>query len=164
MDRRQFENRSVMRVLKYWRNLSAVLCLSACVTAPSQRDPLATDTVASIAADIAYSMVGKPYKYGGSKPSGFDCSGLVQYSYRKTGIKLPRATGAQLSATLAIRLRDLRRGDLLFFDEEGEKNSHVAIYLGDGVFVHSPSTGGTVRVEKLDSAHWKKTFSAARRI
>jgi cell wall-associated NlpC family hydrolase len=140
------------------------LCLAACATAPPQRDPLATDAVASSAADFAYSMVGKPYKYGGSKPSGFDCSGLVQYSYRKAGIKLPRATGAQLSASLAIRLRDLRRGDLLFFDEDSERNSHVTIYLGDGLFVHAPSSGGTVRVEKLDSAHWKKTFSAARRV
>jgi cell wall-associated NlpC family hydrolase len=120
--------------------------------------------MAESAADIAQTMIGKPYKFGGTTPKGFDCSGLVQYSYRKAGIKLPRATGAQLAQTSAIRKRDLRRGDLLFFNEDGQENSHVAIYLGDGLFVHAPSSGGTVRIEKLESAHWQKTFSAARRV
>ncbi len=144
--------------------VAASVMLCACASGPPPRPSLATDEVAGSAASTAEAMVGKPYKYGGSSPGGFDCSGLVQYSYRKAGIKLPRATGAQLGFAAPVRLRDLRRGDLLFFDEDGGRNSHVGIYLGDGQFVHAPSSGGIVRVEKLDSSHWKKTFSEARRI
>jgi murein DD-endopeptidase len=152
-------------MFKSWRFivLVLVLALGACAT-PPQRPPLAIDSVAKSAADMAQSMVGKPYKYGGTTPAGFDCSGLVQYSYRKVGIKLPRATSALFTATFTVRSRDLRRGDLLFFNEDGEKNSHVGIFLGDGRFVHSPASGGVVRIEKLDSDHWKKTFSEAHRV
>jgi murein DD-endopeptidase len=110
-------------------------------------------------------MVGKPYRYGGATPaSGFDCSGLVHYSYRQVGVKLPHNTDQQRSRAQPISRSGLRRGDLLFFDLEGKKNSHVGIYLGDGGFVHAPSTGKTVRRDRLDAPYWKKHFSEARRL
>jgi cell wall-associated NlpC family hydrolase len=109
-------------------------------------------------------MVGRPYRYGGSTPAGFDCSGLVQFSYRQAGVSIPRSTDDQLRATSRIRMSALRRGDLLFFDEEGKKKSHVGIYLGDGRFVHAPSSGKHVRTDRLDAAYWKKHLSEARRI
>jgi cell wall-associated NlpC family hydrolase len=109
-------------------------------------------------------MVGKPYRYGGSSPAGFDCSGLVQYSYRQAGITLPHNTDKQRSVSRLIKVADLRRGDLLFFNQEGKKYGHVAIYLGEGKFVHAPSSGKSVRSDRLDSPYWKKHLSEARRL
>ena len=109
-------------------------------------------------------MVGKPYRYGGSSPSGFDCSGLVQYSYRQAGVTLPRDTAQQRSVSRAVKRADLRRGDLLFFDQEGKKYGHLGIYIGDSKFVHAPSSGKSVRSDRLDSPYWKKHLSEVRRI
>jgi len=108
-------------------------------------------------------MVGKPYRYGGSSPSGFDCSGLVQYSFKQAGVTLPHNTVKQRSASRQVKVAELRRGDLLFFDQEGKKNSHVGIYLGDGRFVHAPSSGKSVRSDALSNPYWKKHLSEARR-
>jgi cell wall-associated NlpC family hydrolase len=147
--------------------LGGLLFLGACASTPEVRTPSAvpaTDSVASKAADNALAMVGKPYRFGGSTPAGFDCSGLVQYSYHLVGVRLPRETRALRERARPIRARDLRRGDLLFFDEEGKKSSHVAIYLGDNHFVHAPSSGGRVRTDSLDVAHWRRHFVEARRI
>jgi cell wall-associated NlpC family hydrolase len=112
----------------------------------------------------AREMIGKPYRYGGDTPAGFDCSGLVRYSYSRAGISLPRATGAQRSLATPIPVRNLRAGDLVFFDQEGKKASHVGLYLGDGRFVHAPSSGGRVRTDSLSADYWKKHFVDARRI
>jgi len=109
-------------------------------------------------------MLGKPYKYGGNTPTGFDCSGLVHYSYSRVGIDVSRDTRTLKTQTSLTRVSDLRRGDLLFFDQEGLKSSHVGIFIGDGRFVHAPSTGGRVRTDRLDAAYWRKHFVEARRI
>jgi len=110
-------------------------------------------------------MRGRPYHFGGESVSnGFDCSGLVRYSYRQVGVDLPHSTDAQRKISLPVRLSSLRRGDLLFFDLEGKKNSHVGIYLGDGRFIHAPSTGKSVRSDRLDAPYWKKHLSEARRV
>jgi murein DD-endopeptidase len=108
-------------------------------------------------------MMGKPYRFGGSSPAGFDCSGLVQYSYRQAGVTLPHNTDKQRSASRAVNLSDLRRGDLLFFNQEGKKYGHVGMYIGDGKFVHAPSSGKSVRSDRLDSPYWKKHLSEVRR-
>jgi len=117
------------------------------------------------AAQNAALLVGKPYRFGGASPSGgFDCSGLVQYSYAQAGRKLPRSTDAQRTASSRIRVSDLRRGDLIFFDQEGKKSSHVGIYVGNGEFVHAPSSGKRVRRDRLDMPYWSKHISEARRL
>lgn len=109
-------------------------------------------------------MVGKRYRYGGSTPSrGFDCSGLVQYSFKQAGVLLPRTTEDQRRASARIRKASLRRGDLVFFDQEGKKSSHVGIYLGGGRFVHAPSSGKTVRTDSLDSPYWSRHLAETRR-
>ena len=140
--------------------------LASCASAPSA--PVAsagsTKPASMTAADRAATMVGKPYRYGGSSPSGFDCSGLVQYSFRHAGVALPHNTAQQRSASKPVKVADLRRGDLLFFDQEGKKNSHVGIYLGDRRFVHAPSSGKSVRNDTLDNPYWKKHLSEVRRI
>lgn len=143
----------------------AALLLAACASAPPAPGfSVVSDAVASRAADNALELVGRPYRHSGNTPAGFDCSGLVQYSYGKAGIKLPRETRTQRRAGQPVSRTGLRRGDLLFFDQEGKKSSHVGLYLGDGRFVHAPSTGGTVRRDSLDAAYWRKHFVEARRL
>ncbi len=101
---------------------------------------------------------------GGAAPAtGFDCSGLVQFSFRQAGVILPRSTAQQRHAAERVRVSHLRHGDLVFFDLQGKKNSHVGIYVGDGQFVHAPSTGKRVRKDRLDSPFWRKHLSEARR-
>lgn len=128
---------------------------------PSENRRLAAER----AADFALRMVGIPYRFGGFSPStGFDCSGLVQFSFRQADVALPRMTEQQRTASSRIPLSSLRRGDLLFFHLNGEKNSHVAIYVGNGYFVHAPSSGKQVRTERLDSPYWRSQLSEARRV
>ncbi len=120
-------------------------------------------SVADKAADTALTMVGHPYKFKGDSPAGFDCSGLVRYSYLAAGMNVPHGTGALRQLTRPVLTRDMRKGDLLFFNESGKKYSHVGIYEGSDLFVHAPSTGGRVRTESLQDPYWKKHFLGARR-
>jgi cell wall-associated NlpC family hydrolase len=136
----------------------ALLALAGCAT----KGPL--EDASGAAASHALKMVGKPYKYGGSGPSGFDCSGLVQYSFKQAGVSVARDTEKQRSASRPVKRAELRRGDLLFFNQEGKKYGHVAIYAGDGRFVHAPSSGKSVRTDRLDNPYWKKHLSEARRL
>jgi murein DD-endopeptidase len=139
---------------------------AGCASAPQASSVKAAEgaTSAERAAHTAAQLVGQRYRYGGSSPStGFDCSGLVQYSYAQAGRKLPRSTEDQRVASKRIRVAELQRGDLIFFDQEGKKNSHVGIYLGNGEFVHAPSSGKRVRRDRLDMPYWKKHLSEARR-
>lgn len=122
-------------------------------------------TIGEGAAKQARRMVGKPYKFGGSSPStGFDCSGLVHYTFAQAGAKIARTTEEQRSASKNIGVLNLQPGDLLFFDLEGKKNSHVGIYLGNEQFVHAPSSGKRVRRDRLDTSYWWEHLSEARRI
>jgi cell wall-associated NlpC family hydrolase len=149
--------------------LAFSLLLASCASAPN-RAPDATagstrpSNAGEQAAGYALTMVGKPYKFGGSSPRGFDCSGLVMYSYRQAGLSLPHNTDKQRVAARPVKLADLRRGDLLFFNQEGKKYGHVGIYVGGGKFVHAPSSGKSVRSDRLDSPYWKQHLSEARRI
>ena len=107
-------------------------------------------------------QVGVPYRYGGSTPSGFDCSGLVYYSYSRLGKSVPRTTGQLWAGVVPVERRDMRAGDVLFFSMSG-KVSHVGMYLGDDQFVHAPSTGKTVSIQTLKSAFYEKAFVRAGR-
>ncbi len=115
------------------------------------------------AAAVAKSMIGVPYKWGGSNPNGFDCSGLVQYSYNKAGLSVPRNSRAQYGASRQVSLKDARVGDLVFFNFD-RRISHVGIYLGGGRFVHAPSKGKRVQVASLREAPYRQHFAAAGRI
>jgi cell wall-associated NlpC family hydrolase len=140
------------------------MLLAACAGAPVFRDSPPPDSISDAAAGHALKMVGKPYRYGGATPEGFDCSGLVYYSYRQAGAALPRDTEAQRLGSHPVERASLRRGDLVFFDQEGKKNSHVGIYLGEGAFVHAPSSGKHVRRDRLDSPYWRRHLSETRRL
>ena len=137
------------------------LALSGCMIAPAS----VHSSTASDAAGVAQKMVGKRYRAGGSSPeAGFDCSGLVHYSYGRTGLAVPRSTERLRATALPIKVADLRRGDLVFFDQEGKKYGHVGIYLGEGRFVHAPSSGKVVRADRLDAPYWKRHLSEVRRL
>ena len=143
--------------------LAGALAFSGCASTPPSASSGSTKHPADQAAAYAQTMVGKPYKYGGSSPAGFDCSGLVLYSYKQAGVALPHRTDLQRSSARLIKVSELRRGDLLFFNQQGKKYGHVAIYAGDGKFVHAPSSGKSVRTDRLDNPYWKKHLSEARR-
>ena len=96
----------------------------------------------------ALDLRGVRYKSGGSDPSGFDCSGLVQYVFARQGIALPRDVRRQYQVGYEIDTDELRPGDLLFFNTESDGASHVAIALDGESFVHAPNSRGVVRVER----------------
>ena len=114
----------------------------------------------------AIGLVGTPYTYGGNTPeSGFDCSGLVAYVYRDMlDLRLPR-TSRELAGIQGPRIapEKLATADLVFFGSKGSV-SHVGIYVGEGRFVHAPSTGGTVRLDRLDGPYWRDHYSGAKRV
>ena len=114
----------------------------------------------------ALGLMGTPYRHGGNEPAiGFDCSGLVNYVFHQAaGTRLPRTTGNQAAASRRISRRDLREGDLVFFNTLGRPNSHVGIYIGDGRFVNAPSSGGRVRIDALDNPYFAKRFDSARTV
>ena len=130
------------------------------VVAPD--NPAATNAVLM----RAISLVGTPYRYGGNSPAGgFDCSGLVNYVYQDSvALKLPRSS-RELAEFQGPRIapRQLSAADLVFFGNDGGV-SHVGIYVGEGRFVHAPSTGGTVRLDHLDGPYWRDHYSGARRV
>mgnify|MGYP001820858560 FL=1 len=144
--------------------------VSACSSTPRSGDAgsvsaaraAKSTAVGEIAAAVALDQVGVPYRYGGSSPTGFDCSGLVQYSYSRAGKRIPRTTGQLWSSTAAVARNELRIGDVLFFNIDG-KMSHVGLYLGGRRFVHAPSSGRAVSVASLDSPYYKTAFLRAGR-
>ena len=111
------------------------------------------------AASIALRYLGVPYRWGGSSPSGFDCSGLVMYVYAQLGISLPHFAAAQYGMGSPVSRGSLQPGDLVFFDGL----NHVGIYIGGNQFVHAPHTGDVVRVSTL-TGWFASTYVGARRI
>jgi peptidoglycan DL-endopeptidase CwlO len=108
---------------------------------------------------IAMQYLGTPYIWGGASPSGFDCSGFVMYVYAQMGVSLPHSSYAQYGAGVPVSYTQLQAGDLVFFDGLG----HVGIYVGGGMFIHSPHTGDVVKVSSM-SGWYASTYVGARRI
>ncbi|KAB0639215.1 C40 family peptidase [Burkholderia latens] len=114
----------------------------------------------------ALNMIGVRYRWGGNSPdSGLDCSGFVRYVFQDTlGMSLPRRAEEMSRVGEKVSMNNLKPGDLVFFNTMRRTFSHVGIYIGDNKFVHSPSTGSTIRVDDLDSGYWEKRFTGARRL
>ncbi|VAW91532.1 hypothetical protein MNBD_GAMMA23-1038 [hydrothermal vent metagenome] len=114
---------------------------------------------------IAKTQLGKPYRYGGRSPkTGFDCSGLVQYSYKMAGISVPRTTRQLYNAARPIRRQHLKAGDLVFFRIDRGKISHVGLYIGNNKFIHAPSSGKRVNIANMNNRYWRKHFSRGGRL
>jgi cell wall-associated NlpC family hydrolase len=112
----------------------------------------------------ALSLRGAPYRIGGGDPSGFDCSGLVQYVYQQHGVPMPREVRQQFRVGKSVDRDQLEPGDLVFFSTVAPGASHVGIIIGGDQFVHAPSERGVVRVETLSSQYWASRFVGAKRV
>ncbi len=138
--------------------------LAGCST---QQLPPADTTLANEVLINAMNLVGTPYRYGGNTPqSGFDCSGLVGYVYRKGARRaLPRTTaGISQMPVPTVPREYVTTGDILLFATGfGSHPDHAGIYVGEGRFVHAPSRGGTVRLDRLDDHYWQKSFLFGKR-
>ena len=115
--------------------------------------------------DLALAQVGKPYIWASANPNiGFDCSGLTYYAFKQAGINLNRTSYTQINNGVSVDSKDLRKGDLVFFNNGGGRISHVGIYIGNNQFVHASSPGTGVIVSKLFGSYFGNTYVGARRI
>ncbi len=155
----------------------ALAVLTACARSPVVGPPSTTpgappvEDVGDLApalpdrlAALALALVGTPYRAGGASPSGFDCSGLVQYVFARHGLRLPRSVIEQSQIGTSVPRESIVAGDLLFFATSGRGPSHVGIATGPGAFVHAPNSKGAVRVEPLRAPYWEQRFVGARRV
>ena len=159
-----------------------LLGLIGCGSAPTRPSPasappatdgagdaprLASRLSAEQASDVtiyAIGLVGTPYRYGGNTPStGFDCSGLISHVYQtRANVQSPRTVSRLQTWGQAVPSHELRSGDLVIFGQR-DVVTHAGIYVGNGRFVHAPSTGGTVRLDSLSAKYWSQQKTAFRR-
>ncbi|MDD0973637.1 C40 family peptidase [Pseudomonas sp. TNT2022 ID681] len=115
----------------------------------------------------AVNVLGTPYVWGGSSPSkGFDCSGLVKYAFNDIDeIDLPRTSNAMASGHgVKVERKDLKPGDLIFFNIKSRRVNHVAIYLGNDRFIHAPRRGKRVSIDTLNKPYWQNHYVVAKRV
>ncbi|MFW0757083.1 C40 family peptidase [Pseudomonas sp. H11T01] len=115
----------------------------------------------------AVNVLGTPYRWGGSSPSkGFDCSGLVKYAFTDVdAADLPRTSNAMASGHgQKVDRKDLKPGDLIFFNIKSHKVNHVAIYLGNDRFIHAPRRGKAVSIDTLKKPYWESHYVVAKRV
>jgi cell wall-associated NlpC family hydrolase len=148
--------------------LTLLLALSACsVLGPSTSTTSVSlpPKVAALHAELV-GLIGVPYKNGGDRPEdGFDCSGLVRYAVERSwGVRLPRSSRQISEVTQVIDSSELRPGDLVFYNTLNQAFSHVGVFIGEGRFIHAPTSGGQVRVESMRLPYWVNRFNGARRI
>jgi len=150
--------------------------LSGCSSTPKSHAPIfeggvGSEAIASVSSEfipesldgkgseifnIAQGFLGTPYRYGGGDPSGFDCSGLVQFTHMNAGISVPRTAAAQYKAAQSVTRSELKPGDVIFFRLHWRKISHVGIYAGQGRFIHAPNRGKRVSYSSLNEPYWQK--------
>lgn len=153
-----------LRLISIAACLLALGCATRPAPAPALGAPSLTAEQSNDVAIQALGLVGTPYRYGGNTPEGgFDCSGLIGYVYRKSaGQQTPRTVARMAAFGRPVAVSDVRTGDLVLFG--ASTPSHAGIYVGEGRFVHAPSTGGEVRLDRLDGVYWSRQPMQARRL
>lgn len=138
---------------------------AAAVTAPATEKTTHRSNLRQLLSDFAVTLRDIRYRRGGREPStGFDCSGFVRYVFRHTVDEdLPSDSASQFTVGAKVNRADLKTGDLVFFRTRGKRISHVGIYLGEGRFIHSPSSGKRVSINRLDETYWARRFAGAKR-
>jgi cell wall-associated NlpC family hydrolase len=162
-----------MRRSSLFAVLFPVLLLTACGS-PAPRPPLTEGTitqgpraVSGQAAEVvmyAMSLIDTGYRFGGKNPeAGLDCSGMVSYVFHQAaGLKVQGSAADIARRGRPVERHELRPGDLVFFNTMNRSFSHVGLYIGEGRFVHAPSTNGRVRIEQMDNRYFAQRYEAAR--
>lgn len=114
---------------------------------------------------VAKHYLGTPYRYGGSTPDGFDCSGYILFLFQKFGKDLPRTADQQATVGKQVNMGDLKPGDIIFFATTDEPTiSHTGLYIGNWLFIHASSSAKKVIISNLSEPYWQKSFRGARQI
>ena len=152
-------------ILKQWMKAIAVVATGLSLTLGST-SAMADDGFAQKLLGKAMQLIGVKYRFGGTNPeTGLDCSGYVQYVYNSSVcVNLPRTASEQARIGERIATSEVRPGDMVFFNTRGFNNSHVGIYVGNGMFVHAPNSRSRVRFDSLESGYWKTKFTGVRRV
>jgi NlpC/P60 family len=139
----------------------------AAVIPVSVADPGAALGLGLLAVQVARAQIGKPYVWGASGPDRFDCSGLMQWVWAQLGVRIPKFSVDQYRGLQPVATRDLRPGDLVFFDiccdQPGVVPNHVGMYAGNGRMVHAPQPGEMVREVSLETPFWQHAWYGAAR-
>ena len=130
------------------------------------KKPLRTTPVSGNVKEIltyANTFTGVPYKFGGTTPAGFDCSGYIRHVFQKVGVQLPRQADEQYTVGKKVEKQNLQPGDLVFFETYEPGVSHSGIYTGDGQFISATSSSG-VAVADIDDGYWGPRYVGAKRV
>lgn len=156
---------TIVLILLFW--------LGACaqhrdIKPKADQAPVSTHSEAGASEVVLYALglLNIHYQFGGSNPdAGLDCSGMTAYIYREAvGVKLPHSALQQSQLGIAVNKNNLAPGDLVFFNTNGKSISHVGVYIGEGKFVHAPSTNGQIKITKLSDRYFSSRYEMARRI
>lgn len=143
--------------------LAAVATITA-FSPQLEAEAASVKTTESQLINIADDYIGVPYKWGGTTTSGFDCSGYVQYVFKKAGVNVPRTTSQQMSTGTAVSKANLQVGDIVFFNTSGRGVSHDGIYIGNNRFIHASTSRGVMISDLDDPYYWGSKYMGARRI
>lgn len=113
---------------------------------------------------LAKQYLGVPYRYGGSTPAGFDCSGYMLFLFHQFGKELPRTADRQATVGSQVDIDNLQPGNIVFFATDEPTISHTGLYIGDHMFIHASSTAKKVIISNLDEPYWKNSFRGARQL
>lgn len=130
---------------------------------PPPTEPDAANGTISSLCDLATGFLGTPYRWGGTTPEAFDCSGFVRFCYAKLGVSLPRTARQQYKAGIKVINGALKAGDLVFFDMMKGYVSHVGMYIGDRKFIHASTPRAGVRIDSIESPKYKRHIVGVRR-